>query len=441
MRNSKNFFIQELVKGIKPTHKADVLPRLNLPKLHNKQRAFVESKAKRKIVLAGRQSGKTTGTCFLGLDAFLDGRRVLFVSTSQYQADIFWNYITAWLAPLLDDPGFKKNETTRVIEFNGGWLRCKTGRNADVLRGEHCDLLILDECAWLAPAAWYRVAIPMLLKSDGDAVFCTTPNRKNWIFDLWNKAESEKERKGAKSRWATWHFTSYDNPHLSREALAELIEEMPKDDYDQEILAEFLDDAGAVFHNIRESIVLDRNGKRIKDYKPYRDKFPNARFIAGLDLAQKHDFTSLMIIDVERRRLVHTFHINKISFTLLLEKIRKIVEEWGIETVFAEVNSMETFIEDMQMAGLPVEGFRTTKYSKPAIIQALQLAFERREIGIIDDPVLIGELASFEGTPGVTGMKYGAPEGMHDDTVMALAIAWYGAINGSAGIGSWSGEV
>lgn len=82
-------------------------------------------------------------------------------------------------------------------------------------------------------------------------------------------------------------------------------------------------------------------------------------------------------------------------------------------------------IEQLQADRLPVAGFLTTGPSKAGIIQGLALAFERGTITIPNDPVLIGELQAFEGNRSPSGfMKYGAPSGLHDDTVMSLAIAW-----------------
>ena len=67
----------------------------------------------------------------------------------------------------------------------------------------------------------------------------------------------------------------------------------------------------------------------------------------------------------------------------------------------------------------------TSNVTKQAAIQQLQAAFEHDEIKILPDPVQIGELQAFEGERTPAGAwKYGAPEGMHDDTVMAMAIAW-----------------
>lgn len=78
--------------------------------------------------------------------------------------------------------------------------------------------------------------------------------------------------------------------------------------------------------------------------------------------------------------------------------------------------------------GMPVQPFITTNATKQRAIDELALAFERRAIKILDDDTLINELEAYtqERLPG-GAIRYGAPPGMHDDCVMALAIGWYGA--------------
>ena len=54
---------------------------------------------------------------------------------------------------------------------------------------------------------------------------------------------------------------------------------------------------------------------------------------------------------------------------------------------------------------------------------------------ILPDPVLIAELQAYALERLPSGrFRYGAPPGLHDDTVIALALAWHGAQAGSAGI-------
>ena len=98
-------------------------------------------------------------------------------------------------------------------------------------------------------------------------------------------------------------------------------------------------------------------------------------------------------------------------------------------------------IEALQAEGLPVRGFTTTNESKQQIMVALQLAFERGDIRIPDDPVLIAELEAFEATRLPSGRwRYEAPAGMHDDMVISLALALE-AVNMPGTIGLRQGPV
>ena len=85
----------------------------------------------------------------------------------------------------------------------------------------------------------------------------------------------------------------------------------------------------------------------------------------------------------------------------------------------------EPLIEQLQRQGLPVAAFNTASATKTQAIEALALAFERGDLRILGDQTLIGELQAFEMERLPSGLvRYGAPEGMHDDMVMSLALAW-----------------
>src|SRR5690554_5982331 len=61
---------------------------------HAEQQRFIDSDAKRKIIRAGRRGGKTTGIAILALQAFMDGKRVLYATPTAEQVDAFWYEIT-----------------------------------------------------------------------------------------------------------------------------------------------------------------------------------------------------------------------------------------------------------------------------------------------------------------------------------------------------------
>jgi hypothetical protein len=100
----------------------------------------------------------------------------------------------------------------------------------------------------------------------------------------------------------------------------------------------------------------------------------------------------------------------------------------------AEQNSIgQPIIEQLTREGLWVEPFTTTNKSKAQAIEALALAFERSDIQILNNPVLISELTAYQAERLPSGlMRYGSPFGQHDDCVMSLAMAWSG-VSGQLG--------
>ena len=86
-----------------------------------------------------------------------------------------------------------------------------------------------------------------------------------------------------------------------------------------------------------------------------------------------------------------------------------------------------------------VIGFKLTNASKSNLVNGLALAFERGAIRILPDPVLIAELQAYEAERLPSGMmRYGAPSGMHDDTVMALMMAWYKPVPATVEVTSYA---
>ena len=96
---------------------ATVKVRLRTP--HSEQVGFLHSLAKRKMIRAGRRSGKTTGAAIKAVQEFLAGRRVLYATPTQEQVERFWFEVKSALQEPLDGGAFRKNETTHIIERDG----------------------------------------------------------------------------------------------------------------------------------------------------------------------------------------------------------------------------------------------------------------------------------------------------------------------------------
>jgi len=220
--------------------------RLRNPERHEAQKRMVESTAKRLVVKAGRRGGKTVGFSIRAVKKFLEGRRQLYAAPTNEQTDTFWFEVKRALEKPVQAGIFKQNEAEQFIELPGTKqrIKAKTAWNANTLRGDYADDLYLDEFQLMAEDAWDEVGIPMLLDNNGDAVIIFTPpslkssgvskaKDPRHASKLFKKAQEDKT-----GLWEAIHFTSLDNPFISKEALAIIAGDMSMDSYRREIMAQ-----------------------------------------------------------------------------------------------------------------------------------------------------------------------------------------------------------
>lgn len=214
-----------------PTKQIDI----TVPRPFGMQRRLLNSSRRRIVICAGRRGGKTVAAALKSVDAFLNGERVLLSSSTQEQADAFWEYISDWLDAACMTGALYRNKSRRIIrnETGPGRIRVKTAFKAKHLRGDYGSLVVLDEAALMGESVWGDVVQPMLLDTDGTAWIISTPPRhdteNNWFTKLYRDAEARDE-------WGQVHWPSHRNPHLSDVALSRLEQEMSETSYKREIL-------------------------------------------------------------------------------------------------------------------------------------------------------------------------------------------------------------
>lgn len=222
-----------------------------LPEPHGKQIEFLRSSAKRKVIRAGRRGGKTYGASIYAVEKFLEGKRVLYATPTQEQVDRFWYLVCESLREPIEAGIFYKNETKHLIELPGTEqrIRAKTAWNADTLRGDFADELILDEFQLMNEDTWGVVGAPMLMDNNGNAIFIYTPpslqsrsvtkaNDPQHAAKLFKKAAADTT-----GRWQAFHFSTYDNPYIDKAVIDDLANDMSSIAYRMEIMAEDIDEA------------------------------------------------------------------------------------------------------------------------------------------------------------------------------------------------------
>jgi len=327
---------------------------------------------------------------------------------------------------------YTSNKTEHSIKLaTGGTIYFRSTDNPNALLGRGYDDAIIDEASRVSHDAIKRAILPTLADRNGRALAITTPaGKRNWVFEWYQRGLDDLQ-----PEWASVHAPSTDNPNTAIQAWcrenapAEMGGGggMPLDIYRQEILAEFLDDAASVFRGVRACVA----GERMD--------WPDGRpTVIGLDVAKHQDYTVLtgMRDDGPKRRVVAWDRFHRISWPMQIERVKAAWEAAGHPLIELDATGVgDKVFDDLCEAGLEVHPYKFTLESKQRLIQSLALDIEASTVSYPNIPELIGEMEAYAYEITSTGaFRYNAPEGMHDDCVVSLALANWALKNSS---GPW----
>ena len=317
-------------------------------------------------------------------------------------------------------PVARKSEVERMIVMpNGGSVQVRSADDPDSLRGEGLDFVVMDECAFMKEVAWTEAIRPALSDRQGRALFISTPKGRNWFWKLY-------QRCGYDSEWQAWKYPTVANPYIEPAEVDAAKDELPELIFEQEYLAEFLENEGAVFRNIAAcmgaipcTLPLEHRGHNL---------------VVGVDWGKQNDFTAISVGCTTCKKEIAIDRFNKIDYHFQRKRLVALMDRFKVGSGLVETNSIgEPNLEELQRSGVWVDGFQTTATTKPPLIENLALALEKAEWQFINDPIWTGELEAYERKVSETTGRssYSAPEGMHDDTVIARALMLRAADQGS----------
>lgn len=205
-----------------------------------------------RVLACGRKFGKTT--LFLeemvGAAVLKDNQRIMYMAPTLGDArSLIWDRLTTKLGRAI----IWKNDTLmemKVHTVHGGKSEIFLGSWEKVqnYRGLEYDFLLLDEVQdyrgfWVD---WQQALRPTLTPRQGSALFAGTPKGFNHFYDLYNFQYTDTD-------YASFKFTSYDNPNLPVEEIEKAKKELTDDSFSQEYLAEFRKSEGLVFKEFDRS--------------------------------------------------------------------------------------------------------------------------------------------------------------------------------------------
>lgn len=236
--------------------------------LHPTQELVAQSKARFRVVNCGRRWGKTTLAILemVAKAVFKDDARVVYIAPTYQQArDIAWNELKKICLPVILSVNEARLEITIKTKSGGSsiiWLR--GWESVETLRGQAFDFIVIDEIAMMRNfwSNWEEVLRPTLTDKRGEVLFVSTPKGFNHFYDLSNLELTDKDFK-------TFHFTSYDNPHLPVDELDKAKETLPPDRFAQEYEASFQKTQGLVYKEFdREKHLYEELPQREYPHQP-----------------------------------------------------------------------------------------------------------------------------------------------------------------------------
>lgn len=394
--------------------------RVRLYKPHAGQLKIHRSRARFRVVACGRRYGKTLMACNELARFALEHENTnnAWIAPFYRQSKIAYRLMRKALRSVIEH---KSDSELRLELKNGSVITFFSAENHDAIRGDGFHFIVIDEAgdALRDPKVWTDTLRPTLSDRGGKALIIGTPKGRNLFYQLFCKGDDPLE-----TEWESFTAPTSANPYIPKAEIEAVKREIPEDAFDQEYLARFLEEAAGVFKGVDRCI----KGLLDPDYKKEQGHF----YVVGWDPAKFQDYSVVSVIDCHTKRLVHWYRINQIDYTVQIETVARIAQEFGA-VVYMDVTGVGAPLAEQlkaagRAAGFQVEEYLFTNASKKILIEKLQLAIQHGNIEIAEIPVLINELRQFEYHRTPSGLiSYEAPKGAHDDCVISLALSWFGA--------------
>lgn len=316
---------------------------------------------------------------------------------------------------------FKSLKKTRLLESNnmtdglmvfrnGSELHFHSAEQGDSLRGLTVSgILILDEAAFITDDV-YDICLPFCNVWRAPKLIVSSPLFKQGFF--FNEFSDED------NTVFDWNRDDYDfSRFLSEEDYKRYLKKYTKAKFTTEVLGEFIEAWSEVFGNFKACVCTP------DDMTPV---------YGGLDWStgSDNDETVLTLMNKDRQ-VVYRWATADTDPVAQVNIIASIINSFPmLKGVYVEENSIgKVYLSMLRKAvrnQAVIHSHDTTNEQKREIVEDLIVAFEQRNIGIDNDPMLHAQLAGFQIKKLKKGYTYGNDkDSTHDDRVDSLAFCYY----------------
>ncbi len=364
----------------------------------------------------GRRWGKTVLGGTLVLNVLRQHGHAAWVVPTYKNGRSLWRYCQAVCAPLaqLKIMDISKSERT-ITTHLGGLLSIYSADNIDAIRSEWFNLVVIDEAARVSEEARNDAIMPTLADAGGCEVDISTPKGMNWFYSEYQRGQ------GNDPQIKSWNAPTSANPLPAIRQMLQKIKRlvalgrMSSRTLNQEWLARFLADGALVFAGSRGLSVMNREAPQ-----------PGKHYVIGVDWGRTNDFTVMSVWSIGDQHEVYLEYFTDLPWGVQYKKIKAKAREYNDALVIAEANNaQDAHVEALATLGVRVMPFITLNAPKAFWVDQLVGAIESKHVRFQSDDTGILEMEAFASGRTPTGLvKYGAPEGQHDDIPMARLFAY-----------------
>jgi len=326
---------------------------------------------------------------------------------------------------------YKEQEYT----FHDGTIASFLSAEAeDNLRGDTCNFMYIDEAAFIKETTYTEILLPMLTRTKGRLAMFSTPNGKNWFYDLYIRGLKEENHGLIYSLSATYLDLKDEDDYIDiLRVINALKDTMSTNAFNREVMGEFISDK-SLFAGVAEA---RRSDDWYADYEKESVEIVNGVRLApkkyiGIDIGVVNDFTVLSCLD-ENNVLVDIDRFNmsdeKYTHKEFKDRIAKFYRKHDADLVSAymEINNKELLFDELidEYKMYKLNEVRTSVGNKADMVDQLIKLFDQYAIRIPYNEQLEKELYAFSSVQNkITGKwQYRGSDNIHDDMVMSLVIA------------------
>ena len=383
----------------------------------NWQKEVRKSKARFKVIAAGRRSGKTFYAALNPSDGlirdFLTPDSYTWIIAPTYDLtqrvwSLFLRVALQRFGPLVGNLQNSQGRY-RIESIFNSVIEAKTAEDPKKLVGVGLTHLIMDECGEIGSEVWMQTR-PALMDKKGKALFIGRAQGKNWFADEWDRGQ--KDNPEYSPEYESWKFSSFDNNLLKADEIRSASVQLSERKMREEIYSDFIEGEGTVFQDIK---------KRIAGALLPPD--PRGSYIMGIDLGRKFSDTVVVIINENTRHVDYFETIEDTDWQIQTNKIKKIYEQYGSPITWCDSSGIgDQFIEGLESVGVTVEPYVFSRVSKPPLIEKLIVFMEKGWISYPEIPRLIKEFERFTFKKSDLG-QFRYYSSYKTDAIMALALA------------------